>query len=138
MRNKSLSVMALLVAMVSGAVFAPRASARTPSETEVYWKCSSGYAFEVSGNAVHCKKASWTETKPFMGCAIGLTLKYDAVGNTDMCTGTTPVTGIVSIEPGCYPTDLVNGFTKRTVSGKDFCGKLHPAQIIAPSQAISL
>jgi hypothetical protein len=137
MRNKSILVMPLLVAIVAGAVFAPRASARTSSASEVYWRCSSGFAFETSGSAVHCKKPQWTETKAFMGCSIGLILKIDLVGSTDMCAGNT-VAGVVSLEPACYPSDVVVGFTKRRVDGKDYCGKLHPAEVIAPSQVISL
>jgi len=137
MRNKSILVTPLLVAIVAAAVFAPRASARTSSLSEVYWKCSSGFAFETSGSAVHCKKPQWTETKPFMGCSIGLILKIDLVGSTDMCAGNT-VAGVVSLEPACYPSDVVVGFTKRHVDGKDFCGKTHPSQIVAPSLAITL
>jgi hypothetical protein len=137
MRNKSILVMPLLLAIVAGAIFAPRASARTSSASEAYWRCSSGFAFETSGSAVHCKKPQWTETRPFMSCALDMVLKIDLVGSTDMCAGNT-LAGIVSLEPGCYPTDLVSGFTKRRVDGKDFCGKTHPSEIIAPSQAITL
>ena len=139
MRNKSIHVLALLVAMVAGAAFAPRASARASSFDEPFWRCASGYAFETSGSAVHCKKPSWTETKAFMPCILATpTLKIDLVGDTDMCAGSTALTGVISAEPACYPTDVVNGFTKRHVSGKDFCGKLHPAEIVAPSQIITL
>src|SRR4051812_5565218 len=134
MRNKSISVMALLLAMAAGAVFAPRASARTSSYGEPFWRCASGFSFETSGSAVHCKKPEWTETKAFMSCSLGTpTLKIDAIGNTDMCAGGTAL-GVVSLEPACYPTDVVAGFTKRHVSGKDFCGKSHPAEVVAPSQ----
>lgn len=128
--------MTLLVAIVAGVVFAPRASARTLSESEIFYTCPSGYAFETSGSAARCRKAQWTETKSFVGCALGMALKYDAIGTTDMCAATTPVTGVVSVEPGCYPSDLVNGYTKRHVSGKDFCAKTHPEEIIAPSRAV--
>ena len=136
MQNKHISFAALLVALVAGSAFAERATARTFAE--VYWRCPSGYAFETSGSAVHCKKPQWTETKPFMACAPGLGLNIDNIGTTDMCAGTNPLTGTVSIEPPCYPTDVANGFTKRKVSGKDFCGKTHPAEIMAPSQAVTL
>lgn len=136
MQSKSVSILALVVTMVAGAAFATRASART-SYSEPFWRCSSGYAFETSGSAVHCKKPSWTETRAYMSCAIGLTLKYDQVGNTDMCTGITPL-GAVSVEPACNPTDVLGGFTKRIVDGKDFCGKTHAAEIVAPSIVISL
>ena len=136
MRNKSLSVATLLVAVVAGAVFAPGASARTSLDSEVYYTCPAGYAFETSGAAARCKKPQWTETKAFVGCALGMTLRYDVVGNTDMCSATNPVTGVVSVEPGCYPSDLVGGFTKRHVTGKDFCGKNHPQEIMPPSRAV--
>ena len=109
----------------------------TPTMGEAFWRCPSGYAFETSGSAVHCKKPSWTETKPFMACVLATpTLKIDLVGQTDMCAGSVGIT--VSAEPSCYPTDIANGFTKRRVSGKDFCGKSHPAEVIAPNQLISL
>jgi hypothetical protein len=104
---------------------------------EAYWRCPSGYSFETSGSAVHCKKPEWTETKPFMPCVLATpTLKIDLMNNTDMCAGSVGLT--VSAEPSCYPTDMANGFTKRHVSGKDFCGKSHPAEVIAPNQMISL
>jgi hypothetical protein len=137
MQNRSISVLSLMVALIAAAAFAPHASARTTSASEPFWRCSSGYTFETSGSAVHCKKPLWTETKAYMNCAIGLTLKYDQVGNTDMCTGVTPL-GAVSIEPACNPTDVLAGYTKRIVDGKDFCGKTHPAEIVAPSVVISL
>ena len=112
-------------------------AASTVTMGEAFWRCPSGYAFETSGSAVHCKKPSWTETKPFMPCVLATpTLKLDLVGQTDMCAGNVGLT--VSAEPSCYPTDMANGFTKRHVSGKDFCGKSHPAEVIAPNQLISL
>ena len=137
MRNKSIIILTLFAAAAAGTVSAPRASARTISAIEVYWKCPSGFTFETSGNAVHCKKPSWTEVKPFVPCGFPSVLKLDLVGQTDMCAGSTPV-GIVSTEPGCYASDMLGGFTKRRVEGKDFCGKNHPVEIVAPSQAISL
>jgi hypothetical protein len=138
MRNKSISAMALVLAMLAGAVFAPYASARTSSYSEAFWRCSTGYAFEVSGAAVHCKKPQWTETKAYLGCPIGTALDIDGLGDHDVCAGTNPVTGIVSIEPACNPADVVNGFSKRTLSGKDYCGKNHPAEVVAPSNMITL
>jgi hypothetical protein len=114
---------------------APAAPATKAAES--FWKCPSGYTFEVSGSAVHCKKPSWTETKPFMACGFPTaTLKLDLVGNTDMCAGDVGTT--VTVEPQCYPTDVFNGFSKRRVSGKDFCGKSHPAEVIAPNTMISM
>ena len=114
----------------SAATAAPLAEA-----AESYWRCPSGYAFEVSGSAVRCKKPAWTETKPFMACGFPTaTLKLDLVGQTDMCAGSVGTT--VTVEPQCYPTDVMNGFTKRRVSGKDFCGKSHAAEVIAPNQLV--
>jgi hypothetical protein len=124
----------ILVAAAGNPALANAPSARF---AEPFWRCPSGYAFETSGSAVHCKKPSWTETKAFMPCVLATpTLKIDLLSNTDMCVGSVGLT--VSAEPSCYPTDIANGFTKRHVSGKDFCGKLHPAEIIAPNQVISL
>ena len=139
MYRKSLALSAFLFAAILsvGVSGLPRAVASTTSAAESWWRCPSGYAFETSGSAVHCKKASWTETKPFMACATPTpTLKLDLVGSTDMCAGNVGLT--VTAEPMCYPTDLVNGFTKRRVSGKDFCGKTHPEEIVAPNTRITL
>jgi hypothetical protein len=125
----------IMVAASNGPRLASAAS--TPTIGEAFWRCPSGYAFETSGSAVHCKKPSWTETKAFMPCVLATpTLKIDLVGQTDMCAGNVGLT--VSAEPSCYPTDIANGFTKRRVSGKDFCGKAHPAEVIAPNQIITL
>lgn len=115
----------------------PSLSAATATMSESFWRCPSGYAFETSGSAVHCKKPAWTETKAFMPCVIPTPdLKTDLLNTTDMCAGGIGVT--VTAEPLCYPTDIANGFTKRHVSGRDFCGKTHPAEVIAPNQLISL
>ena len=130
-----IAVSTVILSASNGANLASAAS--TPTMGEAFWRCPSGYAFETSGSAVHCKKASWTETKPFMPCVLATpTLKIDLVGQTDMCAGSVGLT--VSAEPSCFPTDIAGGFTKRHVSGKDFCGKTHPAEVIAPNQLISL
>lgn len=138
MYRKLISMVTLaIVAALSIGVSRPSDATASPTATaEVYWRCASGFAFETSGSAVHCKKPSWTETKPFMACGFPTaTLKIDLVGTTDMCAGSVGVT--VSAEPSCYPTDIAAGFTKRIVSGKDFCGKPHPAEIVAPSQQVT-
>lgn len=139
MYRKLISMVTLaIVAALSIGVSRPSDATASPTATaEVYWRCASGFAFETSGSAVHCKKPSWTETKPFMACAFPTaTLKIDLVGTTDMCAGNVGVT--VSTEPSCYPADIVAGFTKRKVDGKDFCGKPHPAEIVAPNQLVSM
>jgi hypothetical protein len=132
-----LSFLAAATILVAGMAKGPAvASAASSMMSEAFWKCPSGYTFEVSGSAVHCKKPAWTETKAFMPCVLATpTLKVDLLGNTDMCAGSVGVT--VTAEPVCYPTDIANGFTKRLVSGKDFCGKTHPAEVIAPNQMIT-
>jgi hypothetical protein len=140
-----MSRMSIALALIAGTAAMLSASngpklasaASTPTIGENFWRCPSGFAFETSGSAVHCKKPSWTETKPFMACVLATpTLKIDLVGETDMCAGNVGVT--VSAEPSCYPIDIANGYTKRHVSGKDFCGKPHPAEVIAPNQLISI
>ena len=139
MYRKSLVLAAVLfTATLSFGVWGvSKAAASTTSAAESYWRCPSGFAFETSGSAVHCKKPTWTETKAFMPCVLATpTLKIDLVGQTDMCAGNVGLT--VSVEPSCYPTDLANGFTKRRVAGKDFCGKQHPAEVVAPNQLITL
>ncbi len=133
----TLSFIAAATLLVVGITKSPSvASAASSVMTEPYWRCPSGYTFEVSGSAVHCKKPAYTATKPFMACVLATpTLKVDLLGNTDMCAGSVGVT--VTAEPLCYPTDIADGYTKRIVSGKDFCGKNHPAEIISPNQMIS-
>lgn len=135
--STTLAFAASAMILVIGAAKGPAiASAASAAMSEPFWKCPSGYTFEASGSAVHCKKPAWTETKPFMPCVLATpTLKIDLLNQRDMCAGNVGVT--VTAEPVCYPTDMANGFTKRVVSGKDFCGKGHPAEIIAPNQMIS-
>jgi len=132
-----LAVAAAIGATGLAATFHPaRLSAAAAVNAEVYWRCPSGYAFETSGSAVHCKKPAWTETKPAMSCVIPTpNLKFDLVGTTDMCSGGIGIA--VTAEPLCYPTDLSNGYVKHHVAGKDFCGKFHPVEIIAPNQVIT-
>jgi hypothetical protein len=132
----SMATLAVVAALSIGVSRPSDATASPTATAEVYWRCESGFVFETSGSAVHCKKPSWTETKPFMACVLATpTLKIDLVGMTDMCAGSVGVT--VSAEPSCYPTDIAAGFTKRKVSGKDFCGKNHPVEIVAPSQQVT-
>ena len=135
--SNALSLLAAATILVVGIAKGPAVASAKSSSGDPYWRCPSGFVFEVSGSAVHCKKTAWTETKPFMPCVLATpTLKLDLIGNTDMCAGSVGVT--VSAEPSCYPTDIAAGYTKRIVSGKDFCGKNHPAEVIAPNQLISL
>jgi hypothetical protein len=137
-RTTSALATLVLAATLSASLSGVRnASASTTATAEPFWRCPSGYSFETSGSAVHCKKPAWTETKPFMPCGVPTpTFKLDLVGYTDMCAGDIGVT--VTAEPMCYPTDIASGFTKRTVSGKDFCGKSHPAEVISPNVLITL
>lgn len=117
------------------AVRPTRLSAAAAATAETYWRCPSGYAFETSGSAVHCKKPAWTETKAAMPCiAPTPDLKLDLVDKTDMCSGGIGVA--ITAEPLCYPTDLAAGYVKYHVAGKDFCGKAHPVEIIAPNLAV--
>jgi hypothetical protein len=134
----SLTVIAGAAGLLAAVGNTPKsAAAASVAAVETYWRCPSGYTFQTSGSAVHCKKPSWTETKPFMACGFPTaTLKLDLVGQTDMCAGSVGTT--VTIEPQCYPADVMGGFTKRRVSGRDFCGKSHPAEVIAPNTAVSL
>jgi hypothetical protein len=137
MLNRIIGSTALVAVIAITAAFAPHA-ARTTSDGETYFRCPSGYAFEVSGSAAHCKKPSWTETKSLAGCIVGLYPSVDRVGTKDMCAGTNPLTGEVSMEQQCNAADVTNGFSKRIVAGKDFCAKTHPAEYIAPNVAITL
>ena len=95
-----------------------------------------GYAFATSGDAAHCKKPAYTDQRSLAACPLGFpTFRADRLDSKDMCAGTNPVTGEVLIEPGCKAEDLTAGYTKRIVRGNDFCGKLIPQQIQAPSRA---
>jgi len=132
-----ITVAASMLALVATTESPKAARAAAPAAVESFWRCPSGFAFETSGSAVHCKKAAWTETKPFIACmAPTPDLKLDLVGLTDMCAGGIGIT--VTAEPQCNPVDVANGFAKRHVSGKDYCGKWHAAEVIAPNQLISL
>ena len=105
---------------------------------EVYYTCPDGYAFAVSGDAAHCKKPAYTDQRSLATCPIGFpTFRTDRLDKKDMCSGTNPLTGEVLVEPGCKVEDISGGYTKRIVSGKDYCGKLIPQQIQAPSRAVS-
>ncbi len=138
-----MSRLSIALALFVGTIVAVGATSRpttlgaaTSTMSDPYWRCPSGYAFETSGSAVHCKKPAWTETKPFMACLVPTPdLKLDLVSQTDMCSGGIGIA--VTAEPSCYPTDMAAGFTKRHVAGKDFCGKIHPAEVIAPNQLVS-
>ena len=134
----SLLVLVAAVAAIGATVKPARTAVAAPVVVaEPYWRCPSGYQFQTSSSAVHCKKASWTETKPMLPCLVPTPdLKTDLVNNTDMCSGGIGVQ--VTAEPLCNPVDMAAGFTKRKVSGRDFCGKFHPSEIIAPNTMISI
>ena len=136
--------MSMTLALITGAAILSGGSVATerlalPPNTapEVYWRCPTGFTFETSNSAVRCRKPAWTETKPTMPCLAPTgNLKVDLLNQTDMCSGGIGIA--VTAEPLCYPTDIAAGFTKRRVSGKDFCGKTHAQEVIAPNQMISL
>jgi hypothetical protein len=130
-------VVAAVVVGSTGQIANVAVASPAPAAVEVFWRCPSGFAFETSGSAVHCKKPSWTETKPVLACLIPTPdLKIDLMGTTDMCAGGIGLT--VTNETLCNPVDVANGFTKRRVSGKDYCGKTHPPEVIPPNQMFSL
>jgi len=138
----SLSIVAGAMMVLAATTNTTRSASAAPAtvgalQGEAFWRCPSGYAFETSGSAVHCKKPAWTGTRAFMPCVVPTPdLKVDLMSQTDMCAGNVGAT--VSAEPLCYPTDIAAGFTKRHVAGKDFCGKSHPAEVIAPNLLITL
>ena len=136
-----LSTFAVVVAVAGGAVsrssIAPL-HANATATAEVFYSCMAGYAFATSGDAAHCKKPAYTDQRSLAACPLGFpTFRADRLDSKDMCAGTNPVTGEVLIEPGCKAEDLTAGYTKRIVRGNDFCGKLIPQQIQAPSRAVS-
>lgn len=136
MWHKSTYLAVVLGAVLSASVSRLGSAVATRS-AEAFWRCPSGYTFETSGTAVHCKRAAWTETRASSACAVpSQSLRVDLVGTTDMCAA-----GIGqhdTVEPVCDSADVAAGFTKRRVAGKDFCAKSHPADIIAPNQKVSL
>ena len=65
----TLSFVAASTLLVVGIAKGPAvASAASSVMSEPFWRCPSGYAFETSGSAVHCKKPAYTSTKAFMPC----------------------------------------------------------------------
>ena len=137
MRSMIISLAAIGIAFAAGTVSATGAAARNAA-AETYWKCPTGFAFETSGSAVHCKKSPYVDHKALGKCPIGLYAYADRIGTKDMCAATNPVTGELGVERGCISTDLVLGYTKRIVAGADYCGKAIPAEFQPPTVAISL
>ena len=137
MRKIIISLAATGIAFAAGTVSATAAAGRNAA-AETFWKCPTGFGFETSGNAVHCKKSPYVDHKPLGKCPIGLYAYADRIGTKDMCAATNPVTGEIGVERGCVSTDLVLGYTKRIVVGADYCGKTIPAEFQPPTVAISL
>jgi hypothetical protein len=104
----------------------------------MYYKCASGYDFQVNGNAARCRKPPLVEQRPLGGCPIGLYPTPDRIGNKDICAATNPISGEIDVEQGCRPTDVVQGFVKKIVAGKDYCVRTRPEEITAPSLPVSV
>jgi hypothetical protein len=139
MRKTIITLGAILAVAVASAASAPAAVARRSSlDSEAFWKCSTGYQFEVAGTAAHCKKAAYTARKSLAPCVIGLFAATDRVGTKDMCSASNSLTGEIGIERACNREDIEAGYTKRIVSGTDFCGKAIPETVIAPNVMITL
>jgi hypothetical protein len=128
------ALFAVPLALAPGAASA----AATPSnvQAERYFTCPTGYTFAAANDAAHCKKRGRYGYRALVDCpnnfGVGLFEKTDAIGYKDMCTGTNPVSGEVAVERGC-PV----GFTKRIIRGPDSCRVYHPAEIVAPSVAVT-
>ena len=131
-------VAAIAVGTVTGAT-TRSLHANAAATAEVYYTCPDGFAFAISGSdAAHCKKPAYTDQRVLGACPIGFpTFRADRLEKKDMCAGTNPLTGEVLVEPSCKVEDLTAAYTKRIVSGKDYCGKLIPQQIQAPNKAVS-
>jgi hypothetical protein len=113
----------------------PNAAATTMGAAQSWWRCPAGFAFETSGTAVHCRKPYSIQTKPFIGClAPTPALMVDAQLVTDMCFDGR----LMMMEPQCNPLDVANGYFKKHVSGKDYCGKEFPEEVIAPNQHLTM
>lgn len=134
----ALAIAATIAGGTAAGITIPSLHATSTATAEVYFTCPDGYAFATSGDAAHCKKPAYTDTRVLAACPIGFpTFRADRLDKKDMCAGQNPLTGEVLVEPGCKVEDLSGGYTKRIVSGRDYCGKLMPQQIQAPNKAVS-
>lgn len=129
------TVVALVTSVFAGVVNGYEANLVA---TETFWGCPAGFTFETSGNAAHCKRPATIDRKLLGGCPVGLFALTDRIGTKDMCGATNPVSGEISIERACKATDVALGYTKRIVTGTDYCGKALPPQVEAPSRAITV
>ena len=131
----TVAVAATALAALAGAATTSASPSRRVA-TETFFRCESGWSFEVHNNtAAHCERGGTLVTAPLNPCAnvggVGLFASTDRVGTKDMCTGTNPVTGEISVERGC-PL----GYTKRIVTGVDRCEQTLPKEFRAPSVAV--
>lgn len=139
MRGTLSTTMALAVLLAAGAATSTSAAPDlTGVAADRFYRCPSGFAFESRQGAARCHKPAGQITRTLADCIVGLYPVTDRVGNKDMCAGTNPVTGEVSVERGCKADDLANGFTKRIVAGKDFCAKATPEEVQPPTVAVTL
>lgn len=131
-------VFAAIAAATGYAVTGPTpASAEAVVQERQFFRCDSGFTFETRNNAARCIKPASVETRPLENCphigGVGLFPAVDRSGLRDMCAGTNPVTGEVSVERACP-----GGYNKRIVRGPDRCERPLPAQVRAPSVSVNL
>lgn len=140
MRRSTITASALILTFVAGVVAAPSAAARVSLFSDLYYKCQSGFVFETAGSSARCRKPSHTDRRALADCPPP-PLMYpaaDRIGTKDMCAVTNPLTGEIGVERSCKVEDRNTGYTKRVVTGLDFCGKVMPEQIQAPDRAVVL
>ena len=130
----SLASSVLLGLSLNTAALTPAAPTMTTSASlfaDTYFACPSGYHFEVDSNAARCVKPAG-EVRTALTACLALVPRTDHVGNTDMCVGSSPITGEVAVERSC-PL----GFNKRIVPGIDVCEQPTPGDIAPPSIRVS-
>ena len=110
-----------------------------------YYKCESGYKFQVNGKAARCYKAASKDytaplkcknvTIPAVNRSIGHFLKRDHAGNRDKCVGTFkigPVTNTNVLDLSCR-----HGYQLEVRKGKDRCFKTIKAKAVAPTKRVN-
>ena len=137
MRRSLITASALVLTFSAGIIAAPAAAARVNAATEIFYGCQSDFSFEATGSSAHCKKPAYTDHRKLADCTL-LFPATDRIGNKDMCAATNPLSGEIGVERACKLEDRNDGYTKRTVPGLDYCGKLIPQQIQPPDRAISV
>jgi hypothetical protein len=123
-----LSTGALVTVVVLGLLSPPVVRVADADLAEQYFKCSSGYSFQVSGQNVRCYKAGAIVTI-MPSCPPGTALVQNVAGYLDMCRAAAG-TNYNYVCPPLYPGE--------TRSGQDMCVKKDPPSILAPTVSVTI